>query len=104
MIKKLQEFNNAAVDSSVGTSSNDVQSPTELISDAGFQMSKSSTDKAGLAISDSDMIAVQYLDDGTVSIVLNNDLTLDGQTLRTFKDELNKAEQLAKEIQDSYKQ
>ena len=102
MIKKLQEFNNAAVDKTVGNSSTNVQSPTELISSAGFQMSKSSTDKNGLAISNSDMIAVQYLEDGTVSIVLNNDLNLDSQALRTFKDELNKAEQLATEIQKTY--
>ncbi len=102
MIKKLQEFNNASLDKSVGNTSVDVKSPTELISAAGFQLSKNSTDKNGLGISDSDMIAVQYLEDGTVSIVLNNDLTLDSQAVNTFKKEFQEAEKLAQEITRTY--
>lgn len=103
MIKKITEFKNSAVDKSVSNMTQDVKSNMELADQIGFNVTQNSTDEQGLAISDSDMIAVQYLADGNVSIVLNNDLTLDAQAVNVFKKEFGQAEKLMQEIQNNNK-
>lgn len=100
MIKRIDEaggFSNAAVNTKDNQSAKTVE---DVIKTSGFNALDGSTNDNGLAVSDSEYVAVQYLQDGTINVAINNDLSLDKQNLQTFKKDLATAEKLMQDIEN----